>query len=121
MKAVIDTNVLIDYLNGHDAAAEEIARYREPIISRISWLEVLAGARPGQEEHAIRTFLRIFSLRELDDAVAEEAVDVRRRLRLRMPDAIILATARVIGCLLVTRNTRDFDPEWPEVREPYRL
>jgi predicted nucleic acid-binding protein len=36
-------------------------------------------------------------------------------------DAIILATARETGANLMTRNTKDFDPRWPDVREPYKL
>jgi predicted nucleic acid-binding protein len=46
---------------------------------------------------------------------------LRLKRKLRLPDAIILASARVNGWMLLTRNTRDFDPRWPEIREPYRL
>jgi hypothetical protein len=38
-----------------------------------------------------------------------------------LPDAIIRATAEVHQSLLVTRNTRDFDPNEPGVRAPYTL
>jgi predicted nucleic acid-binding protein len=53
--------------------------------------------------------------------VAEEAVRIRRQRRLKLPDAIILATARVHGLVLVTRNTKDFDPADPAIRIPYAL
>jgi predicted nucleic acid-binding protein len=56
---------------------------------------------------------------ELNEAIAEEAVQVRNSKRLKLPDAIILATARVHGCQLVTRNSKDFDSSWPEVHAPY--
>jgi predicted nucleic acid-binding protein len=48
-------------------------------------------------------------------------LDSNARLRLRLPDAIILATAQVEGCNLLTRNTRDFSPSWPEIRVPYSI
>ena len=121
VKAVFDTNILIDFLNGVQQAAIELDRYRDPLISRITWIEVLAGARAADEEREIRDLLRLFTVQELDARVAEEALTVRRDYWLRLPDAIILATARALGCILVTRNTRDFDPTWPEIREPYRL
>lgn len=121
MKAVLDTNILIDYLNGHEEAAREIERYGQPVISRITWLEVLAGTGPADEEVDVRAFLATFALHELDGAVAEEVVALRRKHRLRLPDAIVLATAHVHECMLVTRNTKDFDASWPEIREPYRL
>lgn len=119
MRAVLDSNILIDYLNGVAAATEEIGRYHSPMISRISWMEVMTGALEKKSEPAVRAFLGSFSICEIDQATAEAAIRCRKQLRLRLPDAIILATARVQGALLVTRNTKDFDPAWPEVREPY--
>jgi predicted nucleic acid-binding protein len=49
VKALLDTNILVDYLNGIDAAREEIARYDNPSISPISWMEVMVGATPEDD------------------------------------------------------------------------
>jgi predicted nucleic acid-binding protein len=46
---------------------------------------------------------------------------VRQALRVKLPDAIIKASAEVQGRLLVTRNTRDFPVDDAGVRLPYRL
>jgi predicted nucleic acid-binding protein len=121
VRAVLDTNILIDYLAGVEQAAAELRRYRVPLVSRISWIEVLAGAVDEPEEPIVRAFLERLRLVEITAAVAEEAVRIRQERHLRLPEAIILATARVEGCQLVTRNTRDFSVDWPEIREPYRL
>lgn len=121
MKAVFDTNILIDYLNGIDAAKGELARYRSPQISIITFVEVLVGARDPEEEKMMRGFLNSFEVLELSAAVAAEAVAIRRELRLKIPDAIVYATARVQGCLLVSRNSRDLKPEWPDIRIPYQV
>ena len=45
MKAVFDTNILIDLLNGREEANNEAGRYSNLAISRISWIEVLTGTR----------------------------------------------------------------------------
>ena len=120
MKAVLDTNVLVDYLVGDPRAQAELRRYRNPFISRITWMEILVGVSDDETEAAaVRAFLGRFGLVEITEAVAEQAVQLRRELRLRLPDAIILASARVEQCPLVTRNTRDFKPEWPDIRVPY--
>ncbi|MCH7641284.1 type II toxin-antitoxin system VapC family toxin [Patescibacteria group bacterium] len=119
MKAVLDTNILIDYLNGMKAANRELSLYTEKIISVISWMEVLAGTGNSDEETIIRSFLGTFTLITVDKAIAEKALEIRKSLRLRTPDSIIYATARENGCILVTRNTKDFNPSWPDVREPY--
>ncbi len=121
MKAVFDTNILIDYLKGSSAAEQELGLYSEKIISVISWIEVLAGTKNPGEEQIIRGFLGTFSLTTVDKAVAERALELRKSSRLKIPDSIIYATARENGCILVTRNTKDFNPEWPDVREPYIL
>jgi len=121
MKAVFDTNLLIDYLNGIPNAQTTLLEYEEPAISRITWMEVLKGVVNTPQEHTVRAFLAWFRLMEIDGPIAEEAIRLRSQRRLRLPDAIILATARVHGGLLLTRNTRDFNLNWPEIREPYRL
>lgn len=51
--------------------------------------------------------------------IAERAVAIRREHRMRLPDAIIWASAQSQGALLVTRNSNDFPPEEPGVRVPY--
>jgi predicted nucleic acid-binding protein len=121
MRAVFDTNILVDYLNGLSKAADVIARYRDPMISRITWMEILVGAKGDDELTATREFLRLFRIEELDEAIAEEAVRVRQAKRIRLPDAIIYATASSLGCQLVTRNTKDFHAADPIVRIPYAV
>ena len=46
---------------------------------------------------------------------------IRRAQRIRLPDAIIRASARSESALLVTRNSKDFPADEPDVRVPYRL
>jgi predicted nucleic acid-binding protein len=120
MRAVFDTNVLVDYLNGVASAKEELARFEDRGISVVTWMEVLVGAAPA-EEAAIRMFLGGFTLVPIDTDVADEAVRLRRERKLRLPDAIIWATARTQRALLVTRNTKDFPADDVGVRVPYRV
>jgi len=120
MKALFDTNILIDYLNGVEHAREELRRYPEQLISPISWMEVMVGTR-GEHEAAVRGFLAGFRPVVIDPEVAEEAVRLRREHRIRLPDAIIWASAHCESALLVTRNVKDFPPEHPGVRVPYEL
>ena len=119
MMALFDTNILIDYLRGRSEAETELARHRRKAISVVTWMEVLAGARDEAEEDVIEMFLRDFRLIELSRPIAREAVALRRSHRIRLPDAIIWATARHESALLVTRNTKDFPRDEPGVRVPY--
>lgn len=121
MKAVIDSDVLIDYLQGLDQAKQELDRYAQREISIISWMEILAGADTPEEEKVCREFLSTFTVHPLSMEIADQAVQIRRQFRVRLPDAIVWATARTNGCLLVTRNTRDFPATEPDVRLPYTI
>ena len=116
-----DTNILIDYLGGVDAAREEIARHDDPAISAITWMAVMVGAADDEEAVRLRSFLSGFRPVPIDEAVSELAVAIRREHRIRLPDAIIWASARRIEGLLVTRNTRDFQADEPGVRVPYSI
>ena len=120
MKALLDTNILIDYLNGIEAAREEIGRYETPLISTISWMEVMVGAN-AEDHQAIRSFLSRFTRVNIDAEVAELAVSIRREFKIRLPDAIIWASAKNESALLVSRNTKDFPMDSPGVRAPYRI
>jgi predicted nucleic acid-binding protein len=121
MRAIIDSDVLIDYLQGHDKARKELDRYSKREISIISWMEILAGADSPEDEKACREFLSGFVIHQLSVEVANEAVRIRKVFRTRLPDAIVWATARSEGCLLVTRNSRDFPLSEPGVRIPYEV
>ncbi len=121
MNAVVDTNVLIDFVNGATPARAELARYETVTISVISWIEVMAGAGDDADAQRLRDFLATFELQDLTPAIADRAAGIRRASRLRLPDAIIRATADALGQILVTRNTRDFDSRDPGIRIPYRV
>ncbi len=118
VKALFDTNILIDFLNGAAEARQELRQYDDPAISIVTWMEVMVGATEDASP-ATRAFLSRFLLIGLDEAVAEAAVDLRRVHRMKLPDAIVWASARTTGRLFVTRNTKDFPASDPGVRAPY--
>jgi predicted nucleic acid-binding protein len=120
MKALLDTNILIDYLNGVEAARTEIRRYPQAFISPITWMEVMVGVA-ADDEPAVHHFLAEFRQIAINQEIAQRTVAIRRQHRIRLPDAIIWASAQSEDALLVTRNSKDFPPDEPGVRVPYRL
>lgn len=120
-----DANILIDALAGYPPARSEIERAislaSRPWISRMAWIEVLSKGSEVVVKDAL-TFLSRFGLDEIDDEISHRAASLRRqRVRLKSPDAIILATAQIRGRVLITRNTKDFPVEMPGIRVPYTL
>ena len=118
MNAIIDTNILIDYLTGIKNAKDELARYTNPAISIITWMELLIGAKTTKEETDLKAFLERFRRYELSTEIAELTIKIRQQHKIRLPDAIIWATAQISNAILVTRNTRDFSKNEPTIRVP---
>lgn len=120
MKALFDTNILIDFLKGIEQAKTELSLYDDKAISIITWMEVQVGIQP-HEQAGIDNFLKQFAVLPIDSEVARQAVLQRKGRSIKLPDAVIWASAKVHNRLLVTRNTKDFPPSEPGVRMPYSL
>jgi predicted nucleic acid-binding protein len=100
---LIDTDVFIDHLRG---AAELTPGRHHVHYSVITRAELFAGSTVS----ALTTqLLAPFREVPVDRAVAERAGRVAREFGLRLPDALIAATALERGLQLSTRNTKDFD------------
>jgi predicted nucleic acid-binding protein len=120
VSAVFDTNILIDYLNGIEQAKTELELYADKAISLITWMELMVGATP-ETEAILRGFLNGFINLPIDVQVSNLAVNLRKQHKIKLPDAIVWATAQSNKCILVTRNSKDFSPAQPGIRIPYQL
>ena len=107
MRALLDTVILIDYIKGVSDAEQVVLECQELAISIVTWIEVITRAKPD-EEAALRFLLQQFIVFPLSTEIAEQTARVRRQLRIKLSDAMILATAQVEAYVLLTRNTRDF-------------
>ena len=120
MRLLLDTNVLIDVLKGETTARDWLEEQQQPAVSVITWIEVLVGCRTA-ESQTVEAWLDSFERLPLDRDVARESVQARQRHGLKVPDAIILATARCHGLTLATRNSKDFPLNLGDVLHPYSL
>ncbi|WP_250515377.1 PIN domain-containing protein [Caballeronia sp. INDeC2] len=78
------------------------------------------GATPDNES-SLRAWLSTFDLVSPDASVADRAVGIREKSRIKLPDAIVWASAQSVNAPLVSRNSKDFPPDDPGVRMPYQL
>jgi predicted nucleic acid-binding protein len=101
---VLDSGVVIGFLDRQDAlhdaadaAVRELIHQQRLLASVVTYAEVLTGARLGHHnEDDVAGFFRglLSAVLPVDVAVADTAADLRSRFKsLRMPDALILATA----------------------------
>lgn len=112
MRNLLDTHVWIDALSGELSA---------PIFLKISvqssWTGYSAITRlelfgfPGlleEEEPKIAALLQPFAEVAVDSRIIDKAIEIRKRIRVKVPDAIIAATALEKESCLITRNIADF-------------
>ncbi|GHV81234.1 hypothetical protein AGMMS49944_30250 [Spirochaetia bacterium] len=102
---VFDTNVVIKYINRKPGFIDLATEYAddECHISFITRIEVLAfpGISAAEKERAVR-FMQSVLIIPIDDEIEATAIEVRRKYRPKLPDAIIAATALEAGATLVT-------------------
>ena len=116
-----DSNILINALAGDRTAYAEIARVDRPWISRVTWIELMSKGN-DDDMRQIEVFLGGFSIDEVDSRIASHAAALRReRPRLKLADAVILASAQINHRILVTNNIKDFPATMPGIRVPYQL
>jgi predicted nucleic acid-binding protein len=57
----------------------------------------------------------------LNNKIADLSIDLRRNFKIKLPDAVIAATAIHNNLILVTRNIKDFkDMEDLEIYSPFQ-
>ncbi len=110
---VIDTNMLIYYLNQQLPEAVKVnfdnSILATSAISIITRIEVLGWqGHTEQSMLAARTLLSLCEEISLNKTIADCCIQLRQRYKIKLPDAVIAATALVKNQKLMTRNSDDF-------------
>jgi len=109
---VFDSNILIYHLN--DALPPSVLTQVEfwitegAVISVMSRIEVLGYPQTSDQLQQAMRLLAYFEEIPLHEPVVQRTITLRQQYRIRLPDALIAATALTLGFPLVTRNTQDF-------------
>ena len=108
---LIDSNAVIDFLGGRlPESGKQWMLHIVPEISIITCIEILSKKELAATElaryHSFINASYVYS--ELKSAIAEETINLRKNYSIKIPDAIIAATAIVHQLTLITRNEKDF-------------
>ena len=119
---LIDTNIIIYYLEGEQAAVSFLHTHRGQLaLSSITWMETLSYPFSADEEQLVRIFLQEFRLIEVISPVIELTIETRRKKKIKLPDAIIAASAIHNDLILVTRNIKDFKGIAVKILDPFSV
>ena len=127
MRYLLDSNTVIDYIA---KLHPDIGRIwldqivdEEIIVSVITQIEVLSFD-PGKVDNysALVDFFEAAFIYELTGDVVSKTIQIRQKQKIKLPDAVIAATALCNGFTLVSRNTSDFkNIKGLHVIDPHRL
>ena len=117
--ALLDSNIII-YLSKREVPLSFLDQFDSHYISVITYMEVLGYQfRDSKEEEFIREMMEVFSVLFIDQKIADMAIEIRKKQRIKLPDAIIAATAKVLDLCLITRNIDDFKKVEIQIANPF--
>ncbi len=111
---LLDTNTIIYFL---DAVlpeksldfVEEKLDETGSFLSIISKIELLSWQAPSEKAmRHVENFIKDSNILPLSDLIADKAIEIRRIHKIKLPDAVIAATAMVNDFILISRNDADF-------------
>ena len=117
---LIDTSAVIKYLNetlpANGLSLMDKIVDKESIISFIAEIELQAWSPPNQEDLKIyQFFVSSSTVIGVDDNIIKETIKIRKSFKLKLPDALIAATAITNNMTLIADNDKDFK-QVPELK-----
>ncbi|KAA9340675.1 type II toxin-antitoxin system VapC family toxin [Adhaeribacter soli] len=100
----VDTNILLYLISGDETIAE-LLNGKHIYISFITELELLGYKELGESDlRVIQKLIKEATVIDINMAIKAEVITLRRQYKIKLPDAIIVASALYAGLPLVTAD-----------------
>lgn len=103
---LLDTNVILGFLNGNakiNSFFEKQLMKSHLHVSQVTRMELLGYPNISpDEEKFLKSLLSQVKILPIDDTVCDQAIDLRKEKKLKLPDALIAATAISFNLVLIT-------------------
>jgi predicted nucleic acid-binding protein len=120
---LVDTNIVIDFqtrsipANGQDYVAKAIDV--SFVISFVTYIEVLGYRHVSGD---MEDFVSLAEVIELNKAIIDQTILLRKKYKIKLPDALIAATAITHNLVLLSHNVKDFAGiKGLSVLDPYQV
>jgi predicted nucleic acid-binding protein len=104
-QVVLDSNIVI-YLSQKKLSIDEVFEDdKKYSISLVTYMEILSYNFPSKaEEEFVRKLLSLFRIIDINKKIAKEVISLKKKRKIKLPDAIIVATALVEKAVLYTND-----------------
>jgi predicted nucleic acid-binding protein len=99
---LLDTNAVIYLVSGRLAFPLPEGKYSISIITEIELLSF--SGLSAEEEKKIHSLLLVLDRVQITDNIRDQAIRLRRKNRLKLPDAVIAASAMILPATLLTND-----------------
>jgi len=107
-KYLLDTNAIIYLLNGNKKILDLLKNAQWVGISIISYLEFLSFSKLTQNDIILfKEFLsrvETINIQDSNETLLEKSIQIRKQYNIKLPDAIIVATAYNENALLISND-----------------
>jgi len=108
-KGLLDSNVIIDASKGIVSEQDIVNDYDFLYTSIISYVETQGyNFTDNEEKEIVEKILSSVEIVNINKEIADLAIDYRKHKKIKLPDALILATARYLNADLLTSDISDF-------------
>jgi predicted nucleic acid-binding protein len=113
MNYLLDTNFVINYFKG--IFKDDARKFTDSVINDTTHISVITRmellsyrALNEKDELIIKEFISDCTIFSLEESIIRQTILLRKAPRIKLPDAIIAATAIVHDSQLLTHNLKDF-------------
>jgi predicted nucleic acid-binding protein len=104
LQAFCDTNIAIYLLSGDEHLAE-LLQGMDTKLSFITELELLSKPRITSEETTkTKSFINQCTVVDISPAIKKKVIEIRQKVKIKLPDAIIAASAITMGLPIITAD-----------------
>jgi len=123
---LIDSNIVIDYLSNKLPVDGMYFMHSiidaVPNVSVVTKIEVLSFNAPEEHYKTLSSFINNAAILSLTNPVLEASIEIRKKHRNKLPDAIIAATAIANELVLLTHNVSNFkNIDGLQIIDPHNL
>ncbi len=113
MSYLLDTNFVINYFKG--IFKGEAGKFTDSVINDATHISIIIRMEllswkslKAKDEEVINEFISDSIVFSLEETIVKKTISLRKVSKIKLPDAIIAATAIVYDLHLITHNLKDF-------------